>query len=198
MNAPAAEGLAASPLERRCLEQLRAASGEVDGPMERHCVRCFLFIDRLAERRGVEIDRELALCAALLHDIGLYPSVSEGGVYTDEGGELARRLFLEAGAPDERARLCADACAYHHALRDQSARGTEVELLRLADRIELSAGTLRAGLGRDEVDAIFARASRDGLYRGVAGLLGHALRERPLTLPRIFRLSRPRDEAAGR
>jgi len=131
-----ADALVETELERQFLDQLRAASGEVDGPMERHCVRLFLFAEMLAAERGVEIDRELVLCAAFMHDAGLYDSISHGGVYTDEGGEHAARLFERAGAPPERVRMIADACAQHHALRDQSRRGTEVELMRLADRIE--------------------------------------------------------------
>jgi HD domain len=184
---PRADGLTRSELERRFLAELRTASGEVDGPMERHGVRCFLLIQLLARDRGVAIDRELALCASLIHDAGLYDSITEGGVYTDEGGAFAERLFAEAGETPARARLVADACAYHHALRDQSARGIEVELLRLADRIEVSGGLLRAGLSREQVHSVFDSVSRAGFYSGVAGLLGHALRERPLTLPRIFK-----------
>jgi hypothetical protein len=184
-----APDLIETDLERRFLVALRDASGELDGPMERHGIRCFLLVSKLAERRGLEIDREVALCAALVHDIGLYPSVSDGGVYTDEGGELAARLFSEAGASAERTRLVADACAYHHALRDQSPRGVEVELLRLADRIELSSGRLRAGLEQAEVRDVFDSAPRDGLYRAIAALLARALGERPLTLPRIFKAS---------
>jgi len=182
-----ADELVETELERRFLDRLRDASGEVDGAMERHCVRCFLFMERLAARRGVAIDRELSLCTALVHDIGLYDSVSHGGVYTDEGGELAASMFTDAGEPPERARLIADACAQHHALRDQSARGIEVELLRLADRIELSGGGLKAGLSRDDVQGVFDRVSRDGTYRVIAGLVGHALVERPLTVARIFK-----------
>ncbi len=184
---PVAEALVETELERRCLAELREASGEVGGPMERHCVRCFLFVERLAERRGLAIDRELCLSAALLHDIGLYDSVTHGGVYTDEGGELAERLFTEAGETPARARLAADTCAYHHALRDQSKRGTEVELMRLADRIELSRGLLRAGLSRDDVRATFDRVSRAGTYVAIGRLVAHAIRERPLSVPRIFK-----------
>jgi HD domain len=184
-----ADELTGTPLERRCLDELRAATGEVDGAMERHCVRCFLLVELLAERRGVEVDREVVLCAALIHDAGAYDRISRGGVYTDDGGAFAEELFLGAGESPERARLVRDACAYHHAVRDQSARGTEVELLRLADRIEVSGGLLRAGLTRAEVRSIFDRVSREGFYTGVAGLLGHMLRERPLTLPRIFKTS---------
>jgi hypothetical protein len=185
-----ADSLVETLLERGFLERLREASGETGGGMERHGVRCFLFVERLARRRGLSIDREVALCASLVHDIGLYPSVSEGGVYTDEGGALAASLFADAGEPAQRAQLCDDACAYHHALRDQSPRGVEVELLRLADRIEVSGGILTAGLERSDVREVFAAASRRGFYLEVGSLLGHALRERPTTLPRIFRLSR--------
>ena len=160
-----ADVLVETELERLFLDQLRAASGEVDGPMERHCVRLFLFAEMLAAERGVEIDRELVLCAAFMHDAGLYDSISHGGVYTDEGGEHAARLFE----------------------RDQSRRGTEVELTRLADRIEVSGGTLSAGLGRERVRRVFSEVPRDGFYSGVAGLLAHALRHRPLSLPRIFK-----------
>lgn len=184
-----ADELAQTPLEHRCLAELRAASGEADGPMERHCVRCFMFTELLAERRGVQLDREVVLCASFIHDAGLYDRISRGGVYTDDGGAFAERLFLDGGASPERARLVRDACAYHHAVRDQSARGIEVELLRLADRLEVSGGLLRAGLSRGEVTAVFEQVSRKGFYAGVAALLGHALRQRPLTLPRIFKIS---------
>jgi len=96
--AAAAQELARTALERRCLDEVRRASDDVDGPMERHGTRCFLLIERLAARRGADIDREVALCAAFVHDIGIYPSVSRGGVYTDESGELAAQMFAEVGA----------------------------------------------------------------------------------------------------
>jgi hypothetical protein len=186
---PRADALVQTELERRFLAELRSAGGEVDGPMERHGVRCFLLIELLARERGVTVDREVCLCAALIHDAGLYDSISRNGVYTDDGGEFAAELFSEAEARPERARLVRDACAYHHALTDQSDRGIEVELMRLADRIEVSGGLVRSGLSREQVRRIFAEVPRDGFYRGVAALLGHLLRERPLTLPRIFKLN---------
>ena len=180
--------LVRTPLEQRFLDLVRDVTSELDGPMERHCVRCFLFVELLAERRGLEIDREVALCAALAHDIAIYPSVSRGGVYTDESGELAASLFREAGASEERAALVADACAYHHASRPQWSRGTEVELLRRADRIEVSAGLARHGLERGQIRAVFDAAPRDRFYSEIGRLLVRALRDRPQTLPRIFKL----------
>lgn len=182
-----ADELVQTPLEQRCLDEVRDASGEANGPMERHCVRCFIFMERLAERRGLELDREVSLCAAFLHDIGIYSSRSQGGVYTDESGELARRLFEEAGADAARAQRCADACAYHHARRDQSHRGAEVELLRVADQIEVLGGLVRHGLSREDIQGTFDAVSRDGFYGHIGKLVLVALRERPRTLPKIFK-----------
>jgi hypothetical protein len=183
-----ADELVATELERRCLEELRRASGEVDGAMERHCVRNFLFCEQLAAKRGLTIDREVTLGASFLHDIGIYDSITHGGVYTDEGGEFAERLYLDGGATPARAALARDACAYHHAVTNQTKRGVEVELMRLADRIEVSGGLIPAGLPREQIRALFAEVPRDGFYRGIGGLVAHVLAERPLSLPRIFKV----------
>lgn len=59
--------------------------------------------------------------------------------------------------------------------------------MRLADRIELSSGFLRAGLDRGQVRGVFAGVSRRGTYPVIAGLVGHALLERPVTVARIFK-----------
>lgn len=184
---PAADELARTSLERRCLSELRDACGEKEGPMERHCVRVFMFVDRLAARRELEIDREVGLCASFLHDIGIYPSRSHGGVYTDESGELAGELFADAGADPARARLAADACAYHHARSSQLDRGAEVELLRLADQIEVFGGLRRNGLSREDIQKTFDQVPRAGFYGHIAKLTVRALRDRPRTLPKIFK-----------
>lgn len=187
MAGAAAESLVDTQMERDCLVALRGASGEADGVMERHCVRCFLLSERLARHHLTKLDREVALCASLLHDIGLYDAVSEGGVYTDEGGALARSMALAAGWQPARAELCAEACARHHSLRPQWRLGAEVETLRLADRIEVTGGLVRGGLARGEVNAVFGEVARNGFYAGLLHVVGPVLRSRPLTLPAIFR-----------
>ena len=95
--------------EIESLTALREATGEVDGVMERHTLRCFLLCRLLADKHNADLDREVMLCASILHDIGLYDAVSEGGVYTDEGGEFARKLGLEHGWDERRAGLRATA-----------------------------------------------------------------------------------------
>lgn len=182
-----AESLVETTAEKACLDALRDAAGEADSPMERHGARCFLLAQALASKHDATFDREVLLCASLLHDVGLFESVSDGGVYTEEGGELVRRIVTDAGWDEMRARIADDACAHHHALTAQWELGSEVELLRLADRIEVSGGLVRSGLSRSEVKNIFSRASRSGFYPGVAKLLGKAIVQRPMTLPRIFR-----------
>ena len=182
-----AEGLITTDAERGALERLRDASGETDGVMERHCVRCFLLCEELAARHHADLDREVSLCAAFLHDIGLYDSITHGGVYTEEGADVARELGAEAGWDERRTTLCANACAYHHALRAKWELGAEVELLRLADRIEVSGGLVRSGLDRAQIRKVNEAAPRDGFYSGLVHVVWPVLRSRPLTLPRIFK-----------
>ena len=184
---PAFDELADTDAARAALERLRAATGASDGPMERHCLRTRHIAARLAADRGWTVDGELLTVAAILHDIGLYPQASRGGVYTADGAALARELLREHGFSAERIERCAQAIDRHHELRGQLAQGAEVEALRLADRVELSAGLLRYGIDRGWLRALHRSAPRRGLVGELVREIGRALRERPLTLPQIFR-----------
>lgn len=174
--------------ERDALAAVRAVTGSADNPYERHGLRCFLLGDEFAAARSVEIDRELLLIAELLHDVGLYDKASRGGVYVTDGKEFARDLL--AGRPgwsdEERLSRCLLAIERHHELRPQWDAGAEVEVLRRVDLVEVVAGAVTAGIARARIKAINAAVPRDGFYRAVGGLLAHALRERPTTVPRIF------------
>jgi hypothetical protein len=181
-----AEELVRSDVERDALSALREAARESGGPMERHCIRDFLIADRLAGAREIDIDRELLLVAALLHDIGIYDSVTSGGVYVAEGAELSAELTRRHGWDEERVRLCSDAVERHHELRSQWDRGAEVEVMRRADLIDFSGGLVRFGLSREWLRDLSRSIPRDGFYRELVGLVAHVLRHRPLTLPQIF------------
>ncbi len=111
--------LAVTPAERDALRRLRVATGRADGPMERHCLRARHIAAELASRRGWKIDGEVLTVAAVVHDIGLYPSASRGGVYTADGAELAREMLPAYGWSAQRIELCAQAIDRHHELRTQ-------------------------------------------------------------------------------
>jgi putative nucleotidyltransferase with HDIG domain len=85
--------LAVTPAARDALARLRVVAGGVDGPMERHCLRVRRVAAELARRRGWEVDGEVLTVAAILHDIGIYPGASRGGVYTADGAALAREML---------------------------------------------------------------------------------------------------------
>lgn len=181
-----ADELVETPAERACLDALRAASGETDGPMERHCVRQFLIAERLAEDAAESIDRELLLCAAFLHDAGLYPGVATSDAYVTDGRHLTERTLEPFGWPPERLRRCLDAVEQHHALRDRASLGTEVELMRRADLIDVSAGLVNFGIDRWWIRGLVREVPRSGFHRFLAGEIARMVRERPRSLPRIF------------
>lgn len=186
MEMPDFDELAVTSAESDALDALRAATAQADGPMERHCLRVRHIGAELAARRGWAIDGEVLTVAAILHDIGLYPSASRGGVYTADGAELAREMLRSHSWSPERIRRCAEAIDRHHELRSQLARGAEVEALRLADLIDLSAGLLNLGLDRRWLRALDQKVPRRGLIAELVRELGRAFRQRPLTIPRIF------------
>ncbi len=172
----AAEDLCSTPAERACLAELRARSRAVEGPVERHSARVFVILARLAERRQAAIDREVALCAALLHDVGLYHPTRGGRFYLASGRAAAAEILAPHSWAAARVELCLDAIELHHRLTPQWARGAEVELLRVADLIDGSAGMVRGRLDRAWLRALFERIPRDGLY---PELLRHSLRGAP-------------------
>jgi putative nucleotidyltransferase with HDIG domain len=181
-----ADSLATTAAERAALVALRKATGESGGPMERHCLRVFLIADRLASARELEVDRELMLVAALLHDIGLYDEAATGGAYVADGAVYAGSILRECGWDEPRVALCGEAIERHHEVRPQWTHGAEVELIRRGDLVELSNGLIRFGIPRGWIKDLFASVSRKGTYGEIGRMVRHAARERPLTLPQIF------------
>ena len=132
-----ADELVCTESEAAALEALRTATGEVDGDMERHTVRQYLIAERLADSRGIAYDREVLLCASFLHDSGLYGPASSGDVYIKDSARYARRTLEPLGWPEERLRVCIDACEQHHALTSRWWMPNEVELVRRSDLVEV-------------------------------------------------------------
>jgi len=168
------------------LVALRDLAGETEGPMERHCLRVYLIVERLADQKGHSIDRDALMTASLLHDCGLYEGASDGGVYVTEGAEYSDRLLEPFDWSPQRVRLTHDMIERHHRLSAQWDRGAEVELVRQADMIEVSSGLRSHGVGRQWFRELDREVSRDGLYSGIAKLVGGVVRHRPATLPGVF------------
>ena len=154
--------------------------------MEYHCARTFLIAEELARRGGQDVDRELMLCAAWLHDAGLYPGAATKDTYVKDGRHLAERTLAGHGWPAERLTRLGDAIEYHHELRSQWDRGVEVELMRRADLVEVSQTLVRFGLPGDWLRDLRQRISPTGMVAEIGRLLVRVARERPGTLPRIF------------
>jgi hypothetical protein len=181
-----ADELVETPAERASLDALRTASGETDGAMERHCVRQFLIAERLAEDADQHPDRELLLCAAFLHDTGLYPGVKSHDAYVSDGRHLAQRTLEPFGWPADRLTRCLDAVEQHHALRSRESLGIEVELMRRADLVDVSAGLVNFGVDRWWLRGLVRDIPRSGFHRFLATETWRMARERPRSLPRIF------------
>lgn len=184
---PAADEVVAGAAERAALDRLRALTGSVDGPMERHSLRVFLLAEEAARQRSIPVDRELLLVAALLHDAGLYAHRGSAP-YVTGSRELVEALAREHGWPADRVRRCAAAVEEHHSRSAKWALGPEVELLRRADVAEVLGERVRP-LG---VDAAFlrdldARVPRKGIVRHIAHEVLGELRHRPRSLLRVFR-----------
>lgn len=154
--------------------------------MERHTVRQFLIAERMAADRGLEVDRELLLCATFLHDAGLYPGVTTGDVYTTDGKRLAERTLAPFGWEPARLARCLDAIEQHHAQRSRWDWGAEVELVRRSDLVELSGGLINFGVSRSWLRGLFQEIPRKGLYRLIATALWREGKEHPRSIPRIF------------
>jgi hypothetical protein len=181
-----ADELATTDAELACLAALREATGSVDDPMELHCLRQFLIAERMATDLGIDVDRELLLCATFLHDAGLYPSVTTGDVYVADSRRLAERTLEPFGWDPERLAKCLDAIEQHHATRSRWDWGAEVELVRRADLTDVTRGLIRFGVDRGWLRKLFREVPRGRFYRVIsAGLLHEALHH-PGNLPRIF------------
>lgn len=158
------DNLVKSRAEQAALSFLREAAEETDGPMERHAIRVFLIAEQIAKERELAFDREVALCASLLHDVGVLPRASRSLRYIDDGRDVAREV-LGAELHGTRLAKCLEAIGKHHHVRSQWDRGVEVELLRRADVVDGFPVLVRTTVKRRWLDNLFRRVPRHGLYR---------------------------------
>jgi hypothetical protein len=189
-----ADELICTEAEAAALQALRVATGETGGGMERHTMRQYLIAERLADTRAIPYDRELLLCASFLHDSGLYGPASTGDVYITDSARYARRTLQPLGWPEERLRVCLDACEQHHAFTPRWSMGNEVELVRRSDLVEVLPELVRFGIPRSWLKRELWRAvPRAGFWPATLEILRAEWRR---MLPGMFRPPSPK--RAGR
>jgi len=164
-----------TPLAR---EMLSLAESAYDAPLLGHCVRCWLWGDLIAQRRGHDYDDELLYVASLLHDIALTDDHRTGaaGCFAVDGGEVARSTLLPHGEPF--AERVAEAITLHMNVRVPVALGVEAHLLHAAAHLDV-AGTGLGDLPSAAVRAVAAKHPRDGFPSAFARLMRREAGERP-------------------
>jgi hypothetical protein len=180
-----ADDVVSTDAERASLSAIREATRTADGPMERHSLRVFVIAERMADVFDRRVDREVLLCASLLHEIGAYPLAGTGDVYTTDGRRYAERLLEPFGWPELRIRACGDAIENHHRTSPVWELGPETELVRRADLVDVTAGLVALGLSRGWVRGLFTAVPRDGIYGELVRVITGFIRDRPETIPRI-------------
>jgi hypothetical protein len=165
--------------ELASLDALRAVAGGKETAIERHGLRVYWIMELLAEKVGDDLDPEILLCAALLHDAGLFVAPRAGRFYLHNGRLFAERVLAPYEWAPRRMLRCLDAIELHHRLTDQSDKGVEVELLRRADLIDATNGFVTDGADRNQLRPVLDGLPRAGLVRQLAsrplrGLPGHA------------------------
>jgi hypothetical protein len=91
-------------------------------------------------------------------------------------------VTAEVGGSPPRVRIALDALIEARIAE----RGGEVEAIRLADLVDLSGCLLAFGLDRRWLHTLNDAVPRRGLAGELIREVGRALRERPMTVPRIF------------
>ncbi|HEX6888752.1 MAG TPA: HD domain-containing protein [Candidatus Nanopelagicales bacterium] len=155
--------LAIVPPDSRLTRAAQAACADVlPASLVAHSARTWWYGQLLARLDGVAVDPELALVAALLHDLGLAAAVP-GEDFTLRGARRAQQLLEEAGATPGDALAAADAIAVHTLPGVQQARdgplGTYLQAGAMLDLIGLRADEL----SRSAVAAPLAQHPRGDL-----------------------------------
>lgn len=185
----AADDLIRTPAEQAALIRLRELAGTTDGPMERHCVRCYTLAEEVARRKQLDIDREVLLVAAFFHDAALYlDGTQRHAAYVTDSRVFATEIGEAHGWDAERITRCADTIERHHEPTPQWSYGNEVEVLRRADLMELVPPSAPlVGLDFGFLRGLWRRVPRKGLYGHIAMLVTADVRRAgPGVLPGIF------------
>ena len=164
------------------------AADVLPDPWLQHSLRTWMWGELLGELDGVEYDAETFHIASLLHDITLspaYPTPPETGCFAVHGGDVARRLLTERGAPVEQAELVGDAIAAHFNVRVPLSWGPEAHLLNAGAYLDV-VGRRRRELPATVVTAVLERHPREGLEAAVFTAMAAEAKARPHSRPGVL------------
>jgi hypothetical protein len=164
------------------------AADVLPAPWLQHSLRTWLWGELLGELDGIEYDAESFHVAALLHDLTLspaYPTPAETGCFAVHGGDVARRLLTERGAPASQADLVGDAIAAHFNVRVPLSWGAEAHLLNAGAYLDI-VGRRRPELPSAVVTEVLQRYPREGLEAAVFAAMAEEAKARPHSRPGVL------------
>jgi len=138
-----------TPTAALALEVLEKWSGPA---LVNHCLRSWVWAQRLAETMSLDHDPELLFVAAMLHDLGVVPEFDAVATpFEDAGGAVAWSFAAGAGWPPDRRRRVEEVIQKHAMRSVDPLSDAEGFLLEAATSLDVS------GSGADRWDPAFIR-----------------------------------------
>ena len=145
--------------------------------MVRHCKRCYLFGQALAQKAGAKVDMEALYVGCLFHDLGLEPIFEGTDDFETIGAREAGR-FLSAKGYDQLAQQVSAAIELHTAVETAKDPRPEVAFLAMGALVDVT------GLRIDQIEPkliqqIVAEYPRDGTKALIGAMLKRQIDTKP-------------------
>ena len=136
----------------------------------------------LMEKRGVEMDADLAYLVAMCHDLGIVSERDEGHNYLQRSRALFHRETADMRLPAVDPAVIDECLLFNHRLLPVPNLSPQAECFRNAVMIEHGRGLIRFGLDRADVNAVYDAYPRGNFDRVLLDFTWRTLRREPLTL----------------
>lgn len=147
-----------------------------------HCKRLFRFATMLLEQEGLSFDSDVAYAIAMWHDLGLVSERDEGSNYLERSRTLFHRESQGYDLHGIEPRVIDECLLYNHRLLPVPNLSQPADCFRRAVIIEHSRGSIRFGLDRHAVRAVFHEYPRGNFDRVLLDFTWRTLRREPVTL----------------
>src|SRR6516164_9180456 len=123
-----------TPLAKAAVDLLEVTSPQF---ICNHCVRTYVFGSLAVRSIGRSMsDEEIAVCGALLHDLGLVPAHAGENRFEVDGADAAREFCLKHQVAPERADRVWEAIALHTSAGIASRMAGEIGLVHLGAALD--------------------------------------------------------------